>query len=146
FRGVITASNWATASPQVFGPLEKYSYTVTDFIDRHGYFGCRGQGESAEWSLRDGHTYADRSALRFEPEEPGKPKLFLHPVMDPSYDNKTSMIGLACKRENFSDRRQTIAADRSGAWNCSARATSGRSRECPARQPNRRFWPKPSAQ
>ena len=92
FRGVITASNWATASPQVFGPLEKYSYTITDFIDRHGYFGCRGQGEASEWSLRDGHTYADRSALRFEPEEPGKPKLFVHPVMDPSYDNKPSMI------------------------------------------------------
>jgi hypothetical protein len=92
FRGVITASNWATTSPQVFGPLEKYSYTVTDFIDRHGYFGCRCQGEAAEWSVRDGHTYIDRSALRFEPEEPGKPKLFVHPVMDPSYDNKPSMI------------------------------------------------------
>lgn len=92
FRGVITASNWATASPQVFGPLEKYTYTATDFIDRHGYFGCRCQGEAAEWSLRDGHTYIDRSALRFEPEEPGKPKLFVHPVMDPSYDNKPSMI------------------------------------------------------
>jgi hypothetical protein len=92
FRGVITASNWATASPQVLGPLEKYSYTVTDFIDRHGYFGCRCQGEAAEWSIRDGHTYIDRSALRFEPEEPGKPKLFVHPVMDPSYDNKPSMI------------------------------------------------------
>lgn len=92
FRGVVTASNWATASPQIFGPLEKYSYTVTDFIDRHGYFGCRCQGEAAEWSLRDGHTYADRSALRFDPEEPGKPKLFVHPAMDPSYDNKPSMI------------------------------------------------------
>jgi hypothetical protein len=35
FKGVITASNWATASPQVFGPLEKLSYTACDFIDRH---------------------------------------------------------------------------------------------------------------
>jgi hypothetical protein len=92
FRGVITASNWATASPQVFGPLEKYSYSVTDFIDRHGYFGCRGKGEAAEWSLRDGHKYINRSELRFEPEEPGQPKLFVHPVMDPSYNNKPSMI------------------------------------------------------
>ncbi len=89
---MITASNWITASPQVLGPLEKYTYTVADFIDRHGYFGCHSQGEASEWSVRDGHTYADRSALRFDPEEPGKPKVFVHPAMDPSYDGKPSMI------------------------------------------------------
>jgi len=92
FKGVITASNWITASPQVLGPLEKYTYTVGDFIDRHGYFGCHSQGEASEWSVRDGHTYADRSALRFDPEEPGKPRVFVHPAMDPSYDAKPSMI------------------------------------------------------
>jgi hypothetical protein len=92
FKGVITASNWITASPEVLGPLEKYSYTVTDFIDRHGYFGCRNRGEAAEWSIRDGHTYTDRSALRFDPEERGKPATFVHPAMDPSYDGKPSMI------------------------------------------------------
>lgn len=92
FKGLITASNWATASPEVFGPLEKYTYTAGDFIDRHGYFGCRNEGEFSEWSLRDGHTYVDRSALRFENEEPGKPAFFVHPGMDPKYDNKPSMI------------------------------------------------------
>jgi hypothetical protein len=92
FQGVITASNWITASPQVLGPLEKYTYTVGDFIDRHGYFGCHSKGEASEWSVRDGHTYADRSALRFDPEEPGKPRVFVHPAMDPSYDGKPSMI------------------------------------------------------
>ena len=35
FKGLITCSNWATASPQYLGPLEKFSYTVGDFIDRH---------------------------------------------------------------------------------------------------------------
>jgi hypothetical protein len=92
FQGMITASNWVTASPQVFTPLEKYTYTVGDFIDRHGYFGCRNQGQDSEWSVRNGHTYADRSALRFDAEEPNKPKMFVHPVMDPSYDGKPSMI------------------------------------------------------
>jgi len=92
FQGMITASNWITANPQVLGPLEKYTYTVGDFIDRHGYFGCHSQGDASEWSVRDGHTYADRSALRFDPEEPGKPRVFVHPVMDPSYDGKPSMI------------------------------------------------------
>jgi hypothetical protein len=92
FKGPITASNWATASPEVFGPLEKLSYTCGDFIDRHGYVGCNHKGENAAWSLRDGHTYADRSALRFDAEQPGKPRQFVHPAMDVHYDAKPSMI------------------------------------------------------
>lgn len=92
FKGLITASNWATASPEIFGPLEKFTYTAGDFIDRHGYFGCRNEGQFSEWSIRDGHSYVDRSALRFESEEPGKPASFVHPAMDPKYDNKPSMI------------------------------------------------------
>ena len=92
FKGLITASNWATASPEVFGPLEKFTYTAGDFVDRHGYFGCRNEGQFSEWSMRDGHSYADRSALRFENEEPGKPASFVHPAMDPKYDDKPSMI------------------------------------------------------
>ena len=92
FRGLITASNWATASPEVLGPLEKYTYTAGDFIDRHGYFGCSNGGEAAEWSIRDGHTYINRSALRFDSEEPGQPAAFVHPGMDPHYDKLPSMI------------------------------------------------------
>jgi len=92
FKGVITASNWATASPEVFGPLERWSYTATDFIDRHGYFGVTHKGDNSEWSIRNGHTYNDRSALRFEASAPGKPKQFNHPAMDITYDNKPSMI------------------------------------------------------
>lgn len=92
FRGTITASNWITASPEVLGPLEKLSYTVGDFIDRHGYFGCSRRGPEAEWSVRPGHTYRDRSALRFDPGEVGGPRQLEHPVMDPHYDGKPSMI------------------------------------------------------
>jgi hypothetical protein len=92
FKGLITASNWATASPEIFGPLEKWSYTTGDFIDRHGYFSVTHKGENSAWSIRNGHIYADRSALRFDAAIPGKPKQFVHPVMDPTYDGKPSMI------------------------------------------------------
>jgi hypothetical protein len=92
FKGPITPSNWTTASPEVFGPLEKLTYTTGDFLDRHGYFSCNHKGDSAEWSVRNDHTYSDRSAFRFDPEVPGKPKLFVHPAMDVHYDNKPSMI------------------------------------------------------
>ena len=92
FKGLITASNWITANNDVLGPLEKYSYTPGDFIDRHGYFGCNQKGENAAWSLRAGHTYSDVSALRFDSEEPGKPKSFNHPAMDPMLNSLPSMI------------------------------------------------------
>jgi hypothetical protein len=92
FKGPVTASNWSTASPEVFGPLEKLSYSVGDFIDRHGYFGSNHKGPNAEWSIRDGHTYSDRSALRFDAEDPTKPRQFVHPAMDPHYEGKPSMI------------------------------------------------------
>ena len=92
FKGLIHDSNWATASPEVFGPLEKLSYSAGDFIDRHGYFECNHKGDNAAWSIRPGHTYRDRSALRFDPGEPGRPKEFVHPVMDPHYGDKPSMI------------------------------------------------------
>ena len=92
FKGLITPSNWATASPEVFGPLEKWSYATGDFIDRHGYFSVTHKGDNAEWSIRNGHTYADRSALRFEASAPGKPKQFVHPAMDITYAGKPSMI------------------------------------------------------
>jgi len=92
FKGLITPSNWATASPAVFGPLEKLSYTEGDFIDRHGYFECNHKGDNAAWSIRNNHTYSDRSALRFDGGEPGKPRQFVHPVMDPHYQGLPSMI------------------------------------------------------
>lgn len=92
YKGLITCSNWATASPEVFGPLEKYSYTVGDFIDRHGYFGSHNAGVNSEWSIQNGHTYEDRSALRFDAEDRTKPKQFVHPIMDIHYNGMPSMI------------------------------------------------------
>jgi hypothetical protein len=92
FKGLICASNWNTASPERLGPLEKLSYLPGDFVDRHGYFACHHQGENSAWSIRPAHTYFNRSALRFDADKPGQPKQFVHPVMDPQYDDKPSMI------------------------------------------------------
>jgi hypothetical protein len=92
FKGVITASNWTTASAEYLGPLEKYSYTVTDFIDRHGYVDCNDKGTNSNWAIMNGQTYSDHSGLRFEASEPGKPKNFVNPIMDVRYDDKPSMI------------------------------------------------------
>jgi hypothetical protein len=92
FKGVVTASNWATASPAILGPLEKYSYTVCDFLDRHGYVSCGDKGPNSDWAIMVGQTYLDRSALRFDAETLNTPRQFVNPVMDVHYDDKPSMI------------------------------------------------------
>jgi hypothetical protein len=92
FKGVICTSGWTTASPEYLGPLDKYTNTVGDYVDRHGYFGGSRRGPNDGWAVMNTQVYADRSALRFDPETPGKPKLFVNPVMDPHYDGKPSVI------------------------------------------------------
>ncbi len=92
FQGLICASNWATASPERFGPLEKLSYLTADFVDRHGYFSCNHAGDNAAWSIRESHTFSHRSALRFDGSTQKEKKEFVHPVMDPQYNNAPSMI------------------------------------------------------
>jgi hypothetical protein len=67
YGGLVVASNWQTADPERLGPLERYSYTATDVIDRHGYFGGKHEGEGASYSVRVGHAYQDRAAVK-EPE------------------------------------------------------------------------------
>ena len=92
FKGLVTASNWTTADNAVLGPLEKLSYTAGDFVDRHGYFDSGAKGEASEWSIRAGHTYVNRSALRFDGASEAGKRLFNHPVMDQQYDDLPSML------------------------------------------------------
>jgi hypothetical protein len=92
FKGLITCSNWTTADPELFGPIERWTYGPGDFIDRHGYFDSGLKGELSAWSIRNGYTYVDRSALRFDADDPVKPRVFSNPVMDVHYANLPSMI------------------------------------------------------
>lgn len=101
FRGLVHASNWTTADARRLGPLEKMSYTVGDFVDRHGYFGSAASGEASDWSVREGQTFRDRSAYRFDGEKPDAPRSYVHPAMDPSYNGLPSMLSeIAWNRPN----------------------------------------------
>ena len=64
YGGLVSCSNWHTADPATLDALERYTYMAGDVIDRHGYFGGMHKGEGASYSVRVGHTYRDRSALR----------------------------------------------------------------------------------
>ena len=66
--------------------------------------------------VRDGQTYIDRSALRFDPEEPGKPRLFAHPAMDPHYDGKPSMISETTWNRPNHTERCAVSHFRPDAW------------------------------
>ncbi len=91
FKGSVYGSNWKTASDRILGPLDKYSNTVCDFMDRHGYFGPLHEGEAASYSLRKGQRYADRCALRFDPPQ-GEERVFGNPLTDIVYNGKPSIV------------------------------------------------------
>lgn len=92
FRGVVTASNWMTADARRLGPLEQRSYLPGDFIDRHAYFSCGLRGPDADWSLRVGQLYTDRSALKFERALAAEPHSVTTPLMDLGVDDKPTML------------------------------------------------------
>lgn len=63
FKGVVTASNWTTADNRRLGAIERWTYTATDCIDRHGYFGGPSEGEGSGYMVRAGHTFTDIAAV-----------------------------------------------------------------------------------
>jgi hypothetical protein len=90
YRGLVYASNWITADARTLGPLDKYSNTVADFMDRHGYFGGVHEGPAAGYALNAGDTYRDRSALLFTDADQ-KPDFNL-PQMDIRYNGLPSTM------------------------------------------------------
>ena len=86
YRGLVYGSNWITADARVLGPIDKWSNTGADFMDRHGYFDIGHEGEGASYSIRKGHTFQDVSALTFPNNN------FSLPIFDIRYDNKPSSI------------------------------------------------------
>jgi hypothetical protein len=92
YRGLIYASNWITADAQILGPVDKYTNTVADFIDRHGYFSNPHQGANASYALSPGDTYQDQSALLFQaPNQPGAFNFDL-PIMEIRYNDLPATI------------------------------------------------------
>ncbi|MEO1235210.1 MAG: hypothetical protein AAFX76_00320 [Planctomycetota bacterium] len=71
YTGLTSAGNWYPADPTLMDAVERWTYTAADVIDRHGYFNPKHQGDGASYSVRLGHTYQDRPAVR----EPVKPPL-----------------------------------------------------------------------
>jgi len=61
----VSASNWITAPG--LGFIERYTYSGVEVIDKHGYFGGKHEGNGSGWSVRNGHTYEDKTAM-LDPE------------------------------------------------------------------------------
>ncbi|MFQ3610597.1 MAG: hypothetical protein SNJ72_03785, partial [Fimbriimonadales bacterium] len=85
YQGLVQASNWITAEARILGPLDKWSNTVCDFMDRHGYFGGRHEGPNASWSINVGDKYEDASALLQVADKS-------IPIQDVIYDGLPSII------------------------------------------------------
>lgn len=91
FRGLVTCSNWKTASPQCLDPLDKLANDVGDFFDRHGYFGGLHEGPNSAWNLEAGQTFDDLSALTLRKPD-GSGDDFANPIFDLIYSGKPSVI------------------------------------------------------
>jgi len=92
FRGAITGSNWKTGDTRYLDPLDKWSNTVADFMDRHGYYGSSVSGEASGYDVRVGQTFHDRAAVRFQSSTGVDEGSFSHPVFDLRHDNLPSFI------------------------------------------------------
>jgi hypothetical protein len=92
YQGLIYASNWITADAQILGPLDKFTNTVADFMDRHGYFSGPHEGPNAAYALNPGETYEDHSALLFQSSDQKQAQDFNLPIMDIRYNGKPSTI------------------------------------------------------
>ncbi|MFW5845279.1 MAG: hypothetical protein ACOCXJ_03540, partial [Planctomycetota bacterium] len=68
FQGLVTASNWKAADDATALAIERWTYTPTDVIDRHGYFGGTHKGDRSGYSVLAGHEFEDRAAV-LEPAE-----------------------------------------------------------------------------
>lgn len=91
YGGLVIGSNWITADARLLGPLDTWSNTACDVMDRHGYFGVAHEGPRAGYAIDAGDRYADRSALRFDPEKPGGEPAFHLPIMEVSHDGKPAV-------------------------------------------------------
>lgn len=95
-RAPTVCSNWMTADPRILGPLDDWANAVCDVMDRHGYHSGHHDGDGAAYSVRAGHEYEDRSALRvdFTPRPEGQEHrggLSL-PFAEPRINGKPSMV------------------------------------------------------
>lgn len=86
FRASVVGSNWITGDGRVLGPLDKWSNSGLDAMDRHGYFGGRHEGPRAGYALSEGDTYEDRSALLFTGDD------FSLPLFDTKWGGLPSMV------------------------------------------------------
>jgi hypothetical protein len=92
FKGNVIGSNWITADPKTLGPLDKWSNSGCDVVDRHGYYGGPHEGDGGSFALWPGSRYGDASALRFETgKRPGE-TTFDVPLADVTYDGRPSML------------------------------------------------------
>lgn len=104
-RALTICSNWHTADERILGPLDNWANATCDVMDRHGYFAGPHTGEGANYSIRAGQQYADRSALRFDPGSSGdtenaeaQPSL---PFLEPRVNGKPHIISeVAWSRPN----------------------------------------------
>ena len=63
-KSLISAGNWHTADPKTLDALERYTYTATDVIDKHGYFSPHWKKRQRNWTVTHGDVLEPNCALK----------------------------------------------------------------------------------
>lgn len=92
YKGLVTGTNWKTASAVVLDPLEKWANAGVDYLDNHGYYGPQHYGTASSYSVRANTAYQDRAAVRFDDAKDRSIKNFSNPVMATNYAGKPTTI------------------------------------------------------
>jgi len=82
-ESMVAGSNWKTADPSNLGPLEHYSYTAVDVVNKNEYFSPRRIHNPRYYQVETGDQFTPLSAMR-APEIAGAlmtAQLATHPYM-----------------------------------------------------------------
>lgn len=63
YRGLVSAGNWHTADDHLLDALERYTYTATDVIDKHSYFGPHWKKRQRNWTVTVGDQLLPKTGL-----------------------------------------------------------------------------------
>ncbi len=69
-RKMVAGSNWKTADPSTLGPLEHYSYTATDMVNRNEYFGPEKVQDLRGYAVDVGDVFKPVTAM-YNPQSAG---------------------------------------------------------------------------
>lgn len=93
YGGLVSASNWTTASERYLHPVDHWTNLSGDIMDSHGYFDVPRQKKNPAFGPAVGDLFADRALVRLDPDNLDKPvRTFAFPFLDYAFAGRPGMV------------------------------------------------------